>query len=186
MAIRNILLDSDETLRKKSKLIERLTPAMLTLLDDMVETLESADAVGLAAPQVGILRRAAVVRLPDEDILYEMINPEIIEAEGEQEKLEGCLSVNNLAGLVIRPERVKVRAMDRNFQTYEIEASGLLAIALVHEIEHLDGVLFTDKAHKMMDTSSQEYKDRIALEERQEDAEKRAKRRAMRAKRRVG
>jgi len=186
MAIRNVLLDSDDILRKISKPVEKITPTILTLLDDMLDTLESAEGVGLAAPQVGILRRIAVVRLPDEDILYELINPEIIETDGEQEKLEGCLSVNGIAGLVRRPVRVKVRALNRRLEPYEIEAKGLLAIALAHEIDHLDGVLYTDRAHKIMDTSSQEYKDYVAKEEREEDAEKRAKRRAMRAKRRVG
>ena len=188
MAIRNVLLDSDEILRKISKPVERLTPTLLTLLDDMADTLDSADGIGLAAPQVGILRRIVIVRVPDDDILYELINPEVIETDGVQEKMEGCLSVDGIAGLVKRPTYVKVRGKNRRFEPYEIEATGLLAIALVHEIDHLDGILYTDKATKIMSTSSQEYKDYIAEEERQEDAEKREKRRAWRAakRRRVG
>ena len=186
MAIRNIRPDSDDILRKKSKTVEQMTPALITLLDDMVETLTEAEGIGLAAPQVGILRRIVVVSLPDDDILYELINPEIIETYGTQEKMEGCLSVNGIAGVVERPSHVKVRALDRYLKPYEINASGLLAIALTHEIDHLDGILYTDRAYNIMDTNSQEYKDYIAKEEREEEAEKRAKRRAWRAKRRAG
>ncbi|MCL2616987.1 MAG: peptide deformylase [Defluviitaleaceae bacterium] len=186
MAIRAIRSDKDEILRKKSKPVEQMTPALITLLDDMVETLDSAEGIGIAAPQVGILRRIVVVRLPDEDAMYELINPEIIESDGGQEKMEGCLSVNGIAGIVKRPNYVKVRALNRKLEPYEIEAKGLLAIALAHEIDHLDGILYTDKAYNIMDTNSQEYKDYIAAEERLEEAEKRAKRRAWRAKRRVG
>ncbi|MCL2617632.1 MAG: peptide deformylase [Defluviitaleaceae bacterium] len=184
MALRNILSEHDELLRKISKPVEKITPTILTLLDDMAETLDAADGVGLAAPQVGILRRIALVRVPDDDILYELINPRILEASGEQEKMEGCLSIDGIAGVVKRPAYLKVWAQNRSLEAFELEAEGLLAIAIEHEIDHLDGILYTDKAYNIMRTSSQEYKDYVEEEERREDAEKLEKRRAWRASRR--
>lgn len=144
MAILNILKQGDDTLRKKSRPVERITQRTLTLLDDMHETLVKSEGIGLAAPQVGVLRRIVIVEVGEDR--FEMINPEIIETRGEQEAIEGCLSIPDLAGLVKRPEYVKVRATDRNGNEYTAEGTGLLARCFCHELDHLDGVLYTDKA----------------------------------------
>lgn len=140
MAIRNILTEGDETLLKKSREVGEITPKILTLLDDMTETMYSADGVGLAAPQVGILRRIAVVDIGEGVI--ELINPVILEQEGEQEEVEGCLSVPGVHGIVVRPHRVVVEALDRNGKLQRHEGTDLLARAFCHEIDHLDGILF--------------------------------------------
>ena len=144
MAILNILKDGDETLRKKSRKVEEITPRILTLLDDMHETLVKAEGIGLAAPQVGVLRRIVIVEVGDDR--FEMINPEIIETKGTVEEIEGCLSIPDLCGLVKRPEYVKVRATDRNGKEYIAEGTGLLARCFCHELDHLEGILYTDKA----------------------------------------
>lgn len=144
MALLNILKEGDETLRKKSRPVEEITPRILTLLDDMHETLEKAEGIGLAAPQVGILRRIVIVEIGDEK--YEMINPEIISRRGIQNELEACLSVPALYGRVKRPKHVKVRYTDRNGETHEAEGEGLTARCFCHEIDHLDGILYIDKA----------------------------------------
>ncbi|MBR2901468.1 MAG: peptide deformylase [Clostridia bacterium] len=147
MAILNILKEGDETLRKKCRPVEQITPRILTLLDDMHETLDKAQGVGLAAPQVGVLRRIVIVEI--DDIKYEMINPEIIETKGVQEEIEACLSVPEKYGLVKRPAWVKVRAMDRNGNIYEAEGEGLMARCFCHELDHLDGTLYIDKADEI-------------------------------------
>lgn len=147
MAILNILKEGDETLRKKCRPVEQITPRILTLLDDMHETLGKAQGVGLAAPQVGVLRRIVIVEI--DDIKYEMINPEIIETKGVQEEIEACLSVPEKYGLVKRPAWVKVRAMDRNGNIYEAEGEGLMARCFCHELDHLDGTLYIDKADEI-------------------------------------
>ena len=144
MAILNILKEGDETLRKKSRHVTEINERILTLLDDMHETLAVADGIGLAAPQVGVLRRIVIVEVGENK--YELINPEIIESSGVQEEIEGCLSVPDLFGTVKRPEYVKVRALDRNGNTFEAEGHGLLARCFCHEIDHLDGILYIDKA----------------------------------------
>ena len=144
MAILNILKEGDETLRKKSRPVTEINERILTLLDDMHETLAVADGIGLAAPQVGVLRRIVIVEVGENK--YELINPEIIESSGVQEEIEGCLSVPDLFGTVKRPEYVKVRALDRNGNTFEAEGHGLLARCFFHEIDHLDGILYIDKA----------------------------------------
>lgn len=144
MAILNILKEGDETLRKKSRPVTEINERILTLLDDMHETLAVADGIGLAAPQVGVLRRIVIVEVGENK--YELINPEIIESSGVQEEIEGCLSVPDLFGTVKRPEYVKVRALDRNGNTFEAEGHGLLARCFCHEIDHLDGILYIDKA----------------------------------------
>lgn len=145
MAIRKIRFRDDELLRKKSRKVEKITPLIKILLDDMAETMHEADGVGLAAPQVGILRRVITIDVGDENGLIELINPVIIEQYGEQIKAEACLSVPGFNGLVKRPEKVKVRALNREGEEFEIEGEGLLAIALCHEIDHLDGILYIDK-----------------------------------------
>ncbi|MBQ8895520.1 MAG: peptide deformylase [Clostridia bacterium] len=149
MAILNILKEGDETLRKKCRPVEEITPRILQLLDDMHETLEVAQGVGLAAPQVGVLRRIVIVEIGDKK--YEMINPEIIATKGKQEEIEACLSVPEKYGLVKRPAWVKVRATDRNGNIFEAEGEGLMARCFCHELDHLDGTLYIDKAIEMYD-----------------------------------
>lgn len=146
MAIRNIIKDGDPTLRKTSRVIEKIDKRIVTLLDDMIETMYDADGVGLAAPQVGILKRIAIIDVGEG--IIELINPEIIENKGEQIDAEGCLSIPGVSGDVKRPQYVKVRALDRSGKTIEIEGTDLLARALCHEIDHLEGILFTDKVIK--------------------------------------
>ena len=135
--------ERDEVLRKKARPVERIDDRILTLLDDMAETMYNAEGVGLAAPQVGILRRVVVIDVGEGVI--ELINPEIIEQEGEQVAIEGCLSVPGLSGIVKRPARVVVTALNRHGERIEIEGTDLLARALCHEIDHLDGILYVDK-----------------------------------------
>ena len=142
MAILNIVKEGDPTLRKVCRPVVEITPRILTLLDDMRETLIEANGAGLAAPQVGILRRIALVDLGEE--IVELINPEIIESKGEQEEVEGCLSVPDVWGVTRRPAYVKVRALNRNGEEFTVEGEGLNARCLCHEIDHLDGHLFTD------------------------------------------
>lgn len=149
MAILNILKEGDETLRKKCRPVEQITPRILQLLDDMHETLDKAQGVGLAAPQVGVLRRIVIVEIGDKR--YEMINPEIIATKGKQEEIEACLSVPDKYGLVKRPAWVKVRATDRNGNVYEAEGEGLMARCFCHELDHLDGTLYIDRAIEMYD-----------------------------------
>ena len=143
MAILNIVKEGDPLLRKKCRPVTEITPRILQLLDDMRETLIEANGAGLAAPQVGILRRIALVDLGEE--IIELINPEILESEGEQEEVEGCLSVPDVWGITKRPAWVKVKALNRNGEEYIVEGEGLNARCLCHEIDHLDGKLFTDE-----------------------------------------
>ncbi len=144
MAIRDVVKGEDnEDLRRISREVKEITPHILTLLDDMKETLLIEDGGGLAAPQVGVLRRIAVVSY--EDKYYELINPKILKESGEVSGEEGCLSVPGVWGLVPRPEKIKVSYMDRFAQMNEIEISGMLARIFCHEIDHLDGILFVDK-----------------------------------------
>ena len=149
MAKLKILKVGDETLRKVCRPVDAITPRIQRLLDDMVDTMRAADGVGLAAPQVGVLRRVVVIETPDEG-LFQLINPKIIAYAGEQETEEGCLSVPGRWGMTKRPMHVTVKAVDREGNTIEIKGSGLLAKALCHEIDHLDGKLYIDIA-KMID-----------------------------------
>lgn len=142
MALRNIVQEPDEQLRKVCKEVKSITPRIETLLADMYETLKQADGVGLAAPQVGVLRRLAIIDVGTG--LIELINPVILETEGEQTGQEGCLSCGNRYGIVTRPMKVKVQTEDREGNLKIIEGQGLLARALCHEIDHLDGNLFID------------------------------------------
>ena len=151
MALRKILHVGDETLRGKARPVDVLNRRMLMLLDDMAETMYAAEGVGLAAPQVGVLRRAITIDVGDETGLIQLINPEIIASEGEQEEAEGCLSVPGRRGYVKRPQRVVVRGLNRAGKPVEIRAEGLLAVAFCHEIDHLDGVLFIDKMTREVD-----------------------------------
>ncbi|MGM9635729.1 MAG: peptide deformylase [Candidatus Avispirillum sp.] len=152
MAIRNIVKEGDPVLRGKCREVTEITPRIITLLDDMRDTLHAADGCGLAAPQVGIKRRIAIVEVEDGDLI-ELINPVIIAKDGRQREVEGCLSLPGKWGYTERPMTVTVRACDRNGQEFTVTGSGLKARALCHEIDHLDGVLFTDVAVKMVDPS---------------------------------
>ena len=149
MALLNILKKSDPTLRKKSREVTEITPRIITLLDDMIETLHDANGAGLAAPQVGVLRRVCIVET-EQTGLVEFINPVIIATEGEQEELEGCLSIPGEWGYTRRPQKVTVRALDRNGEEFTATAEGLGARAFCHEIDHLDGILYTDNAVHML------------------------------------
>ena len=145
MAKLKIVKIGDEVLRKKCRPVEEITPKTLRLLDDMAETMRAAQGVGLAAPQVGILRRIVVVEV-EEGNLIELINPKIIAYAGEQEGTEGCLSVPGKWGTVKRPMHVTVRAFNRHGEEFEITGSDFLARAFCHELDHLDGKLYVDIA----------------------------------------
>lgn len=142
MAIRQIRVQGDEILNKKSRIVKEITPRQEELIKDMIETMHDADGVGLAAPQVGVLRRIAVVDVGEGPIV--LVNPEVIETSGEQTGQEGCLSVPGKVGIVTRPNHVKVRAFNEKMEEFEIEGEELLARALVHEIDHLDGHVYTE------------------------------------------
>lgn len=143
MAVLNIVKEGDPLLRKVSRPVEEITPRILTLLDDMIDTMHKANGCGLAAVQVGVLRRIAVVEGPDGEI-YELINPRIVAKAGTQEEAEGCLSLPNTWGITRRPRAVTVRALNRKGEEVEYNGRDLLARAFCHEIDHLDGHLFTD------------------------------------------
>lgn len=149
MAVRNIRKESDEVLRKKSKKVEKIDDRILTLLDDMAETMYKAEGVGLAGPQVGVLRRVIVVDVGEG--LLKLINPEIISYSGEKVDVEGCLSIPGVHGEVKRPLSVVVRALNEKGEKVEIAGSELLARALCHEIDHLDGILFIDKTIRIVE-----------------------------------
>ena len=144
MALRKIICIEDELLRKKSRPVEKFDEKLHKLLDDMAETMYNANGVGLAAPQVGILRRVVVIDVGDGNV-YELINPEIISTSGEVVDAEGCLSVPGRRGKVARPEKVTVRAINRKGEECEYTGTGLLARAFCHEIDHLDGKRYRDK-----------------------------------------
>lgn len=144
MAIRKIREMGDPVLTKRCKEVTEITPRIQELIDDMFETLYEANGVGLAAPQVGILKRIVVIDVTGEDPIL-MINPKIIETSGEQEGYEGCLSVPGKSGYVTRPNYVKAVAYDENMEPFEIEGTELLARAICHELDHLDGHLYVEK-----------------------------------------
>ncbi len=144
MAIRNIREMGDDVLKKTCKEVKEITPRTKELIDDMLDTMYEANGVGLAAPQVGILKRIVVIDVTGEDP-YVMINPKILEVSGEQSGHEACLSVPGKTGIVTRPNYVKAVAYNENMDSYEIEATELLARAICHELDHLDGHLFVEK-----------------------------------------
>ena len=143
MALRQIRIMGDEVLTKECREIKTMTERMKELIRDMLETMYDANGVGLAAPQVGVLRRVVVIDIGEGPIV--MINPEILETSGEQTGEEGCLSLPGKSGVVTRPNYVKARAFDMNLQPYEIEGEGLLARAICHETDHLDGHMYVEK-----------------------------------------
>lgn len=146
MAIRNIRTEKDPILRKISKVVSNFEERTQVLIEDMLDTMYHANGVGLAAPQVGVLKRIVVIDIGEGPII--LINPEIIETKGKINDVEGCLSVPGKEGNVVRPEYVKVKAQDRNGRIIELDGTGLLARAFCHEIDHLNGVLYTDKLEK--------------------------------------
>ncbi|QGU95255.1 peptide deformylase [Clostridium bovifaecis] len=143
MALRNIRVEGDEILRKRSRKVEEINERILTLIEDMKETMYDADGVGLAAPQIGILKRIVVIDVGNGPIA--LINPEVIKEEGNQVDYEGCLSIPGEQGKVERPYKVMVRALNENGEEIELEGEELLARAICHEVDHLNGVLFIDK-----------------------------------------
>lgn len=152
MAVRNILNKKDETLHKVCKPVIKFDEKLHTLLDDMAETLAKAEGVGLAAPQVGILRRLCIIDLYDGEGIHELINPEIIWRSDETQRVqEGCLSCPNEWGYTIRPMKVRFKAQDRHGKWYEQDAEGLFAQAVCHELDHLDGILFLEKVVEFID-----------------------------------
>ena len=151
MAKLKIVKVGDPVLRAISRPVENITPRTIQLIDDMIETMRAAEGVGLAAPQVGVLRRIVVIETPEEGLI-ELINPKIIAFAGEQRTEEGCLSVPGKFGITVRPMHVTVRALNRKGETIEVNGSGLLAKAFCHEIDHLDGKLYIDCAIKMENT----------------------------------
>lgn len=160
MALRNIVVQGDDCLTKVCRPITAFGPRLHQLLDDMAETLADANGAGLAAPQVGILRRCCLVLDEETEQFVELINPEIVSASGEQTGLEGCLSVPGKWGIVTRPNKVKVRAQDRFGNWFEMEREELTARAFCHEIEHLDGHLFIEHVdHFLTEEELREYID---------------------------
>ena len=166
MALRKIVLQGDECLTKVCRPVTDFNGRLHTLLDDMTDTLLDSGGVGLAAPQVGILRRVCVV-LNEDDEVIELVNPEIIFTDGEQTGLEGCLSVPGKYGVVTRPEVVRVRAQDRNGDFFEVEDSDLTARCFCHEIEHLDGHLVIEHTDRLM--TEEELQEFIRQQEESED-----------------
>ena len=149
MALRNIVQDTDPKIRKKSKKVTDFDKDLRELLDDMKETMENASGLGIAAIQVGVLKRAFIIN--HNNMFIEFVNPEIIEKSGKQENVEGCLSIKKHTGLVERPNKVKVKAYDRYKNKFELTVEGFMAAAICHEYDHLEGVLLTDKALELYD-----------------------------------
>lgn len=162
MALRTILTDGDPALHKVCRPVTQFDEKLHDLLDDMKETLAKANGAGLAAPQVGILRRAVIV-VDANDEMLELVNPEIIAREGEREGFEGCLSVPGRWGVVKRPMKAKVRAQDRNGNFFEVEGEEIVARCFCHEIDHLDGHLFTELAGRLY--TNEELEEMMAEED---------------------
>lgn len=158
MAIRQIRGEGDPVLRKKSREVTEIDDRVKTLIDDMCDTLKSSnDGIGLAAPQVGVLKRIIVIDLTQEDgEVYKLINPKIVKAKGEQVCREGCLSVPGVLGDVTRPAEVVVEALNEKGENVTVKGNGLLAVVLCHEIDHLDGILFIDKATEFYDANDED------------------------------
>lgn len=155
MALRNIRILGDEILKKQAKEVTEMTPKIEELIDDMFETMYDANGCGLAAPQVGIRKRIVVIDCGDQPLV--LINPEILETSGEQTGQEGCLSVPGKVGIVTRPNYAKIKALDENMDEIIVEGTELLARCLCHEIDHLNGIMYVDKAEgPLMDTEEAE------------------------------
>lgn len=156
MAIRLIRKTQDPVLRLVSREVKDISPQLITLMEDMAETMYAAEGVGLAAPQVGINKRIIVIDVQDKHGLLKLVNPEIVSGEGKECSIEGCLSFPGIAGEVEREESVTVRALTPEGKTVEISGSGLLARALQHEIDHLDGILFVDRVIRFIEPEEKE------------------------------
>ncbi|MBR5708514.1 MAG: peptide deformylase [Oscillospiraceae bacterium] len=169
MGLRNIIKKGDPSLLKKSREVTSFDKRLAALLDDMRETLIAANGLGLAGPQVGVLRRVCLVidTSGEEEEIVELVNPVIVEAEGEQDGMEGCLSLPGVWGMVKRPMRVKVAAQDRDGNWFEREGEGLTARAFCHEIDHLSGVLFDSVAERILDPEEVE---KMAEEEKEAES----------------
>jgi len=158
MGLKQLRLEGDDILKKIAKPVKEVTQSILQLLDDMKETLDAKEGVGIAAPQVGVLRRIAIVAHEDE--YYELINPEIIESEGKQLCNEACLSVQGLCGDIERPMKVVIKATDRNGEEFTVTGEEFMASVFCHELDHLDGVLFLDKATNIRSLDDEERRER--------------------------
>jgi len=158
VGLRQIRQRGDDLLCKKAKPVKEITPSILTLLDDMKQTMDDKEGVGIAAPQVGVLRRIALVSAEDE--FYELINPEIIESEGSQTCNEACLSIEGLCGDLERPLKVTVKATNRDGEEFTVVAEEFMASVFCHELDHLDGVLFTEKATNIRPLDDEEREER--------------------------
>ena len=154
MAIRNIVKEGDEVLHKKCRPVEKFDGKLASLIDDMIDTLKKSGGVGLAAPQVGILRRVFIMILEEDGDVIEAVNPEIVKTSGQVRDVEGCLSVPNRWGYVTRPKSVVLRAYDRNGQQYEMKLKDLGARCACHENDHLDGHLFLEKVEEFVQPES--------------------------------
>ncbi len=159
MALRNIRTEEDPILRKQSRKVEKFDQRLEMLIDDMFDTMYDANGIGLAAVQVGVLKQVIVIDTGEEDQKLVLINPEIIAEEGEQHTGEGCLSIPGKSGVVKRPQKVTVRALDREGNVYEKTGEDLLAKAFCHEIDHLYGVLYTDKAESLQTYTDEEIEE---------------------------
>lgn len=148
MALRNIVLEGDEILRKNCREVAEVNDRIRMILDDMVETMRDAKGVGLAAPQIGIMRRMFVAE-PEPGKVFYFVNPELVALEGSQESEEGCLSLPGYVGLVERPEKIKIKGLDRQGEMQEFDFEGFEAIVMCHEFDHLEGILYKDKAKEM-------------------------------------
>lgn len=155
MATRNVVIRGDALLQKKSRPVEKFDERLHVLIDDMIETMHKKEGVGIAAPQVGILRRVVIIE-PDPETTMALVNPEILESEGSEEGTEGCLSVPEVWGVVARPTHVVVKAQDRDGNTFKFNADGFAARVVCHELDHLDGVLFTDKVIRYVEPEEEE------------------------------
>lgn len=153
MAIRNVILEGDQILSKKCRTVEKFDHRLSQLIDDMIETMNLKNGVGLAAPQVGILKRVVVIQVEKNEKIFELVNPQIIETAGVQEGVEGCLSCPGEYGITKRPMKVKIKAQDRLGNEHFYEGKELLAKAFCHEIDHLDGILFKKHIIRMLDKS---------------------------------
>jgi hypothetical protein len=165
VALRNIREIGDPILNQRAKEVREMTPNLRALIEDMVETMRHANGVGLAAPQVGVLKRLVVIEC-EEGELHVLINPEIVERDGEQTGYEGCLSVPGKTGIVTRPNHVKVKALNENMEPVTVEGEELLARALCHELDHLDGHLYTEMAEELY--TNEELEEMQAEEEEDE------------------
>ncbi len=164
MALRQIRIMGDSKLEKVCRPVKEMTPRLKELIYDMLDTMYDANGVGLAAPQVGILKRIVVIDIGDGPLI--LVNPELLEASGEQTGQEGCLSLPGQAGIVTRPNHVKIRAYDENMQEFELEAEELLARAICHELDHLEGIMYVRHVEgELFEVTAEEEEDESAAEE---------------------